>query len=364
MELHELAHDPVLAKDLGHGQDKVRGGRPGGQLAIQAEADDHRQRLVEGLPQEGGFGLDAAHAPAHHAEPVDHGRVGVGPDQRVGEGDQIAGLVGSGADHVCQELQVYLVDDAGSRRDDAEVAERLLRPAEEGVALAVALVLTLHIDQEGRLGPVLVHLHRVVDHQVGGNERVDAGRVAAHLGHGVAHGGQVDDARHAGEILEDDAGRHEWELVFTRVGRVPGGEGPDVVGVYQAGARGGVAQRVLEQDLDREWELRQIGHAGRVEAVVGVRLVANADRGARSGGVDRGGRTGHGMRLLRHPRLARRGLRRDRRRTGAPVPGRELLIQYTTGPMARFRPGFQVRAAARRAAPGAAFRPRRDSAPM
>ena len=130
--------------------------------------------------------------------------------------------------------------DAGSGRDDAEVPERLLRPAEEGVALAVALVLALYVDQEGRLGPVLVHLYRVVDDQVGGNERVDAGGVAAHLGHGIAHGGQVDDARHASEVLEDDAGRHERELVLARVGRVPGGEGPDVVGVYQAGARGGV----------------------------------------------------------------------------------------------------------------------------
>jgi hypothetical protein len=47
-------------------------------------------------------------------------------------------------------------------------------------------------------------------------------RVAARgLGHRVAHGGEVDDGRHAGEVLEDHAGRHERELglVDGRSGR-------------------------------------------------------------------------------------------------------------------------------------------------
>ena len=39
-----------------------------------------------------------------------------------------------------------------------------------------------------------VDLHGVVDDQLGGDERVDPRRVAAHLGHRVAHGREVDDA--------------------------------------------------------------------------------------------------------------------------------------------------------------------------
>ena len=38
-----------------------------------------------------------------------------------------------------------------------------------------------------------------------GCERIDLGRIAAHLLHGVAHGGQIDDGRHAGEILQQHA---------------------------------------------------------------------------------------------------------------------------------------------------------------
>ncbi len=181
-------------------------------LAVQPEADHDRHRLVERLAQQRRLGLDAAHAPAHHAQAVDHGRVRVGPDQRVREGDQLAVGAGSGADHVGQELQVDLVHDAGARRHDPEVVEGLLRPAQEGVALAVALVLALHVDEEGGLAAVLVDLHAVVDHQVGRHQRVDARRVAAHLGHRVAHGRQVDHARHAGEVLQDDPARHEREL--------------------------------------------------------------------------------------------------------------------------------------------------------
>ena len=98
-------------------------------------------------------------------------------------------------DDVGQVLEVDLVDDAGPRRHDAEVGERLLRPAQERVALAVALVLALDVDEERRVRAELVDLHRVVDDEVGGDERVDPRRVAADLGDRVAHGGEVDDAR-------------------------------------------------------------------------------------------------------------------------------------------------------------------------
>ena len=43
--------------------------------------------------------------------------------------------------HAAQVLEVHLVNDAGARRHDAEVAERLLAPAQERIALLVALEL-------------------------------------------------------------------------------------------------------------------------------------------------------------------------------------------------------------------------------
>ena len=70
-----------------------------------------------------------------------------------------------------------------------------LAPAQEGVALAVALELELDVALDREPGRELVHLHGVVDHELGRDERVDPGRVAAQLAHRVAHRGEVDDTR-------------------------------------------------------------------------------------------------------------------------------------------------------------------------
>ena len=84
VELHELPHDAHFAEHLGDGENQVGRGRALGEPPGEAEShdlgDQHRHRLAE----HGGFGLDAAHAPAEHAEAVDHRGVRVGADEGVG----------------------------------------------------------------------------------------------------------------------------------------------------------------------------------------------------------------------------------------------------------------------------------------
>ena len=58
------------------------------------------------------------------------------------------------------------MDDAGARRHDAEVVEGLLAPAQELVALAVALEFDLDVPREGVSRAEVVDLHRVVDDEV------------------------------------------------------------------------------------------------------------------------------------------------------------------------------------------------------
>ena len=82
-KLDELVHDAVLAQHLGERQDQVGGGRTGPQGARHADADDHRQRQVGRLAEQGGLRLDAADTPAEHAQPVDHRCVRIGAEQRV-----------------------------------------------------------------------------------------------------------------------------------------------------------------------------------------------------------------------------------------------------------------------------------------
>ena len=152
------------------------------------------------------------------------------------------------------------MDDAGARRHDAQVAERGLRPAQELVALAVALVLALDVEGERAGRPEPVDLHGVVDDEVGRDERVDLRRVAAEVGHRVAHDRQVDDGRDAGEVLEEDPRGHERDLGLGGGARPPGQQRLDVGRLDHAAA--GVAEQVLEQDLDRDRQ-RARGRSGR-----------------------------------------------------------------------------------------------------
>ena len=130
---------------------------PRGSSPVQPDADDARHRLVQRLAEQDRLGLDAADAVAEHAEAVDHRRVRVGPDERVRERDRPSSRI---VDDRREELEVDLVDDAGPGRHDPQVAERGLGPAQQLVALAVALVLALDVEGErgrtsrtGRPGP-------------------------------------------------------------------------------------------------------------------------------------------------------------------------------------------------------------------
>ncbi len=146
---------------------------PRGSAAAQPDADDVGHRLVERLAEQHRLRLDTADAVAEHAEAVDHRRVGVGPDDRVREGDPPAVAVLAVGDDRRDELEVDLVDDPGAGRHDAEVAERRLGPAQELVALAVAVVLALDVEGERARRPEPVDLDRVIDDEIGGDERVD-----------------------------------------------------------------------------------------------------------------------------------------------------------------------------------------------
>ena len=109
---------------------------------------------------------------------------------------------------------------------------------------------------------------------------IDQGGVATELLHGVAHGGEIDDAGDAGEILQQDAAGGEGDFFFGLRVVVPGGERADFFFVDVAAVFG--AQKIFEQDAQR---VRQMpgGDAllvESVEAVDFVFLVADFKSGA------------------------------------------------------------------------------------
>ena len=269
VELDEFAHHAVLAQHLGDGEHHVGGGDAGRALAGELEADDagdqHRHRLA----QHGRLGLDAAHTPAEHAESVDHRGVRVGAHARVGIGDPVALPHDPG-----QVLDVDLMHDPGAGGHHLEVVESALAPTQELVALAVAFVLDLDVALERVGAAEQVGDHRVVDHQVGGSKWIDLFRIAAQVADGLAHGGQVDDAGHPGEVLHDHPRRGELDF-NARVGRrIPVRDRFDVV----LGDVGAVlrAQQILGENLEAVGKLVGAGH--RVEAVDLVALVPDLER--------------------------------------------------------------------------------------
>ena len=147
-------------------------------------------------------------------------------------------------DDAREVLEVHLVADPGAGRHDLEVAERRLAPAQERVALAVALDLELDVPREREPRGEQVDLHRVVDHELGRDQRVDPRRVAAELGDRVAHRRQVDDGRDAREVLQQDARGEERDLLRRLGMRIPASR-PRGAGLV---AR---AQHVLEQHAER-----------------------------------------------------------------------------------------------------------------
>ena len=247
VELDELADDAVGAQQLGDRQHEVGRGGALRQLAVKAHADHLRDQHRHRLAEHRGLGLDSPDAPAEHAEAVDHRGVRIGPDERVGIGPPGLRVM---EDHAREVLQVDLVDDAGVRRHDGEAVEGLLAPAQELVALTVAVELERRVDRERLARAEGVDLDRVVDHQLRRRERVDLVRAAAHLRHRVAHRGEVDDRRHSRQVLHQHARRGERDLAARLGRRVPAGQGAHVVRVDRSAAL--VAQEVLEQDLQRE----------------------------------------------------------------------------------------------------------------
>ena len=103
-------------------------------------------------------------------------------------------------------------------------------------------------------------------------------RIAAQIGDRLPHGGQVDDARHTGEVLHDHPGGGELDL-HARIGRrIPFRDRLDVL-LGDIGAVLG-PQQVLGEHLEAVGEF--LGTWYRVQAVDLVALVPDGQRVAGS----------------------------------------------------------------------------------
>ena len=84
-ELHEAPDDAVSAQHLRDRQHQIRRRDAWPQLAQELQPDDRRDQGRHRQAEHRRLRLDPPDTPAQHAQPVDHRRVRVRPDQSVGE---------------------------------------------------------------------------------------------------------------------------------------------------------------------------------------------------------------------------------------------------------------------------------------
>ncbi len=141
-----------------------------------------------------------------------------------------------------------------------KLSERVLSPAKERVAFLVARELELGVQLE-RVGLAeVVDLHRVIDDELHRLQRVDAVGIAAEARDGVAHGREIDDT--AGTPVKSCSSTRAGANEISRGVRaldVPARERLDVGRLDEAAVL--VAQQVLEQDLQRERQPRDLRKA-------------------------------------------------------------------------------------------------------
>src|SRR3546814_9114705 len=125
----------------------------------------------------------------------------------------------------------------------------------------------------------------MVDNQIDRRQRIDLLGVAAQLGQRLAHGREVDHGRHAGEVLQQNAGRAIGDLAVGTPVLQPLAEGANVVRRHAAAVL--EAQQVLQQHLHGIGQARNVAElrGGRLQTVVAVGLAADLEVAAGLQGV-------------------------------------------------------------------------------
>ncbi len=246
--------------------------------AGELEADDLRHEHRDRLAEHRGLGFDPADAPAEHAEAVDHRRVRIGADERVRIGwGSVAVAVPASSSVVKTTRARYsrltwwtMPVSGGTTRKFWNAFCPHRRKAYRSrlrVNSSSAFV------RNARAVPASSTWTEWSIDELDRLERVDLLRVAPHAFHGVAHRGEVDDGRHAGEVLKQDAAGPERDFSGRFGLRVPGGQSADVV--RGDGDAVLVAEQVFEEDFQRERQPRTVNSGG-FQGVEAVNLVVSA----------------------------------------------------------------------------------------
>ena len=97
--------------------------------------------------------------------------------------------------------------------------------------------------------------------------------VAAHPRDGVAHGREIGDGGHAGEILQQHSRRHKGDFRALFCDGLPFGQALYIVGVHEAAVF--LAQQVFEQNANGEGNLADVPDSPALQRVEAIDFVAD-----------------------------------------------------------------------------------------
>jgi hypothetical protein len=116
---------------------------------------------------------------------------------RIGSNDGVGvEHVVSVHDNTSEVLEVDLMDDTRTGRDNLEVVEGLGSPLQELEALSVSLEFHLFVNSSRFSSARRVDLDGVVNNEIDRHEGVNLGGVSTESVHGVTHGSEIDDSRY------------------------------------------------------------------------------------------------------------------------------------------------------------------------
>ena len=217
-------------------------------------ADDVGGQEGIGLAEHAGFGFNAADAPCHDTDTVDHGGVRVSTEHGIGEPHAVFF-----PDAARQVFHVDLVDDAVAGRNNTHGFEGTLCPFDETIALGIALEFDFLVDLN-RVRPVVdVDFNRMVDDDVNRHQRLNLARRHALTLRSSAHRREVVQCTEADQILQNDTHDHKRNLRGARAFGLPGGECFDVF--FADALAVAMTDQCFEHDADRARQAGDLAEA-------------------------------------------------------------------------------------------------------
>ena len=151
----------MLAQQFGDGQHQVGRGDAFAQLAREMNTHHIWSEEIYRLAEHPRFRFDAAHTPSNHADAINHSGVAVGAHQCIGIINAVFLQYATR-----QIFQIHLMHDADAGRHYLERIKCLHTPFHEFVALIIALKLQFHVESQRIRTVVIIHLHRMIHHQI------------------------------------------------------------------------------------------------------------------------------------------------------------------------------------------------------